>query len=670
MLFLIVIFLAAFLLFQVQPLIAKQILPYFGGGSSVWTTCMLFFQGTLLLGYGYSHLIAKYLPVRKQLFCHASLLVLSLLLLPIGYEALSSEASQSPLTDILLILFLSVGVPYFTLSATAPLVQKWFALVNEGKSPYFLYSWSNAASLLALLSFPFVIEPVLSSSTQNVTWSLVYAVFVAAFLSMLWQISKSEKFNQVKSAEQAGSTVKLSSFLFWFGYSALGVIFLVATTNAITQNVAPIPFLWILPLCLYLLSFIVCFHHEKWYVRWYWLAFLALCSAIAIFLFFIGAQFDFITQLVLFSCVLFTACMVCHGELARAKPDASQLTPFYLTMSFGGFAGSVFIALIAPQIWTQFLEFPLAFIVLFALIAVHQFNQQGMKKLSVVSFVIAGLISALFVTLNSAYQQTDIYQERNFFGVLSVKEVEIQGEMERRLIDGTTSHGTQYVDKNKHHIPLSYFRAGTGGALAIQTAQQNGAINAGFIGLGAGALAAYGKAGDTFTFYELNPSVINAANNYFTFLSGSKADVKVIEGDARLSLASLANSDFKPLDLLVLDAFSGDSIPQHLITVEAIKLYQKLVKEQGILAFHISNSHLHLLPLMVGLSKELGYELMYFRTKADYEGQHDTDWVWMTNNPAVINSAKLKLTQTPVNVPKDKQVIWTDDFSHLLSLLK
>lgn len=670
MLFLIVIFLAAFLLFQVQPLIAKQILPYFGGGSSVWTTCMLFFQGTLLLGYGYSHVISRYLPLKKQLICHAVLLIFSLLLLPIGYQAMAAEVSQSPLRDILVILLVSVGVPYFTLSATAPLVQQWFALVNPGKSPYFLYSWSNAASLLALLSFPFVIEPVLTSSTQNVTWSLVYACFVAVFLSMLWHISRSERMKQAVEKETRSTTIQVPNYLYWFGYSALGVIFLVATTNAITQNVAPIPFLWILPLCLYLLSFIICFHHEKWYVRWYWLSFLALCSAIAIFLYFIGAQFDFITQLVLFSCVLFTACMVCHGELAKAKPEASQLTPFYLTMSIGGFAGSVFIALVAPIIWTQFLEFPLAFILLFLLIALHQFNKQGMKKLSVISFIIAGLTTGLFVTLNSAYQQSDVYQERNFFGVLSVKEVEIQGHMERRLIDGTTSHGTQYVEKSKQHIPLSYFRAGTGGALAIQTAQQSGEINAGFIGLGAGALAAYGQEGDRFTFYELNPSVINAANNYFSFLSGSKAKVEIVEGDARLSLTALANSDFEPLDLLVLDAFSGDSIPQHLITVEAIKLYKTLVKEQGILAFHISNSHLDLLPLMVGLSNELGFKLLYFRTKADYEGQHDTDWVWMTNNEAVINSAKLKLTQTPFNVSKSNQVVWTDDFSHLLSLLK
>lgn len=688
--YLLVVFVGAFLLFQVQPLIAKLILPYFGGGAAVWTACMLFFQAFLLAGYGYSHLLAKLRSTKLQVVLHIILLFISLLTLPIGLSGhvLSTVYSESPLFNILNQLLFSVGLPYFVLSSTGPLVQNWYASNHQGKAPYFLYSWSNVASLIALLSFPFVIEPQLSSSTQLMLWSVLYGIYVLAFIVVAIATYRGSLLKAIETTQPiAGANIEagvaqvdkythdfsLINALSWVAFSSLGVIFLVATTSAITQNVAPIPFLWILPLCLYLLSFIICFQSNRWYVRWYWLILFVLSSVIATFLYFIGSQFDLVTQVILYSFVLLTACMVCHGELAKTKPAPEYLTHFYFLIALGGFVGSLFVAFIATNVFQQFLEFPLAFIGLLLLLVAVYWREKLSAKYIVSISLSAVLCISLFTVLLSRYQQNDIFQQRNFYGILTVKDVDIAGKTERRLVDGTTSHGTQYIDKSLQQIPLSYYRKGTGGAIALELMQQNKqtGINAGFVGLGAGALAAYGEKEDNFTFFELNPAVIDAAQRYFTFLSQSEAKIEVMHGDARLSIAqSSAQLIDNPFDVLVLDAFSGDSIPQHLLTVEAFSLYQRVVSEQGIIAVHISNSHLNLLPLMKGLAEKLQLELIYFHTAGNNAGSHDTDWVWLTGNSHLVHATQVKLQSTPVNLMPSQHVIWTDDHSHLMSLLK
>ncbi|WP_286272270.1 spermidine synthase [Thalassotalea hakodatensis] len=688
--YLLVVFIGAFLLFQVQPLIAKLILPYFGGGAAVWTACMLFFQAFLLAGYGYSHALSRIKSVKHQVMLHVILLFISVITLPIGLseQALLSTYDDSPLLNILYQLMLSVGLPYFVLSSTGPLVQNWYASNHQGKAPYFLYSWSNVASLIALLSFPFVIEPQLSASIQLTVWSVLYGLYVLAFMVISISTYRNHLISSIELTQNlAGVGIEngvaqidvhthsftLTNAFSWVALSSLGVIFLVATTNAITQNVAPIPFLWILPLCLYLLSFIICFHSNRWYIRWYWLVLFVLSSIIAIFLYFIGSQFDLITQVILYSFVLLTACMVCHGELAKTKPAPRYLTHFYLLIALGGFLGSLFVAFIATNVFQQFLEFPLAFIGLLLLLTMVYWRENLSTKYIIAMSLSAVLCASLFSVLLSRYQQNDIFQQRNFYGILTVKDVDVAGKTERRLVDGTTSHGTQYLDESLQQIPLSYYRKGTGGAIAIELMQktkQTG-INVGFVGLGAGALAAYGEKEDHFSFFELNPAVIDAAQRYFTFLAHSKAQIEVIKGDARISIAkNRAQLVNKPFDVLVLDAFSGDSIPQHLLTVEALKLYQQVVSEQGIIAIHISNSHLNLLPLMKGLADKVQLELVYFHTAGKRAESHDTDWVWLTQNNNLIDNPVVKLQSTRVKLSSIEQIVWTDDHSHLMSLLK
>jgi spermidine synthase len=688
MYFFIAIFLGAFLLFQVQPLIAKVILPYFGGGASVWTACLLFFQAFLLLGYLYAHLLSKIDSFKIQALIHALLLLISLWLLPIGVSSLDTvvnftNTESLPLMNVLLLLAASIGLPYFMLSSTGPLVQHWFGLVNQNKLPYRLYSLSNLASLIALLSFPFLIEPFFTGEQQSFYWSVMYFVYALVMSALLVQImpllqSKHTDKSQPYNEQNEVTINKYSKWtpLLWLGFSTLGVVLLVSTTNAMTQNIPPVPFLWILPLCIYLLSFIISFHSPKWYVRWYWFALFILTAFIALFMFFIGSQFNITSQVVIYSSILFSACMLCHGELARLKPEVSKLTFYYLILAFGGFLGSVLVAFVAQNIFTQFLEFPLAVVSLFVLFSCAVFSEtKHLDKLSVISFSLAILCSVTLWHLNQLYVKTDVHSERNFYGILSVKDVDINGSKERRLIDGTTSHGTQSLTSTLSHIPMSYYRKNTGVAIALEqlselNKQTQQSLSVGFIGLGAGTLAAYGKQGDVYRFYELNPAVVDAANHYFSYLKNSEADVEIVIGDGRISLTKeLTNNINGNFDLLVIDAFSGDSIPQHLLTTEAMELYWQHLRGEGIIAIHISNTHLNLLPLMHGLAQEGEKELVYFKTQAQTKNGHDTQWVWLTNNKILLESPVTKIYRT--SLPNNEEVVvWSDDFSHLLSVLK
>ncbi|MDT0604719.1 fused MFS/spermidine synthase [Thalassotalea castellviae] len=695
MLFFIAIFIGAFLLFQVQPLIAKVILPYFGGGAAVWTACLLFFQAFLLLGYLYAHLLSKIGDFKKQAILHVALLLISLWLLPIGVSSLDAVSAISntenlPLMNVLLLLATAIGLPYFMLSSTGPLVQHWFSLVNEKKLPYKLYSLSNLASLIALLSFPFLIEPFFTGEQQSFYWSVMYFIYAVIMSVLLLKIKplihQSKNINtseitnesEVINKTEANRTNKYSQImpLLWLGFSTLGVVLLVSTTNALTQNVPPVPFLWILPLSLYLLSFIISFHSPKWYVRWYWFALFILTAFIALFMFFIGSQFDITSQVVIYSSILFSACMLCHGELARLKPDVAKLTFYYLTMAFGGFLGSVLVAFVAQNIFTQFLEFPLAIVSLFVLFSCAVFSEnKHLDKLSIISFSLAILCGVALWQLNQLYIKTDVHSERNFYGILSVKDVNVDGQKERRLIDGTTSHGTQSLMPGAAHIPMSYYRENTGVAIVLEqlsliNKQNQQSLNVGFIGLGAGTLAAYGNKGDRYRFYELNPAVVHAAREYFSYLTDSKADVEIVIGDGRVSLSKeLKAQSTGNFDVLVIDAFSGDSIPQHLLTVESMQLYWQHLAPNGVIAVHISNTHLNLLPLMQGLAQQSDKQLAYFKTKAQTENGHDTQWVWLTDNQSLLDNPVTKSYRTPITT-NTNTVVWSDDFSHLLSVLK
>ena len=473
----------------------------------------------------------------------------------------------------------------------------------------------------------------------------------------------------------------------WIGLSAVGVILLVSITNAMTQNIPPVPFLWILPLCLYLLTFIISFHSPKWYVRWYWFALFAISSFAGILMFFIGSQFGIVTQIVIYSLILLSSCMVCHGELVKLKPATERLTLFYLNMSFGGFLGSVFVAFVAQKIFSQFYEFPIALFAVYVLFSLCLFltRSKAKEKTSKTSSSyllngasIVSLMSLMFffnylntLFTNGTVANSTVASSRNFYGILTIKDVEVNGKVERRLIDGSTSHGTQSQSAEREHIPMSYYRADTGVALALDHLFPMMNIKVGLIGLGAGTLAAYSRAGDQYTFYELNPAVETMAWRYFSYLEDSKGDIDIILGDGRVSLTNeLTSGKTNDYQVLVLDAFSGDSVPTHLLTIEAFELYFKHLEENGILAIHVSNSHLDLTSLTRGLASSLNKSSIYVQTEADKDEVNQTQWVLITNNSSFLNNARVKNLTSPWPNSMDKNIVWTDDYSNLLSVLK
>ncbi|MEO2279796.1 fused MFS/spermidine synthase [Pseudoalteromonas pernae] len=666
MLAIILVFLSAFLLFQVQPIMAKMLLPSFGGGTQVWTACLLFFQTFLLASYGYAHLISSRLALKKQFVVHAGVLLAGAAALPIGTQMLQAQ-SETPALSVLIQLAMAVGLPYFALAATAPLMQSWQAKVDN-EHAYKLYSYSNIGSFLALLSYPFALEPWLGLSEQSWLWSGVFIAFAAMFYGYMAHFYKRAK--QLGSTEQSAFRGGVHRhWLLWLGLSACGVMVLTASTNAMTQNIAPVPFLWILPLALYLLTFVLCFHSPRAYHRLFWLATLAVSVFIACFLFFIGSQFDIVSQVILYSLVLFAACMICHGELVRAKPSTQFLTQFYLVMALGGALGTAVITFVAPQVFTLYYEYPLAIgaaLVLFAVGIWLDKNTAKRTLLSASALSCAVLAAGLFVWLDGQFKSNDIERLRNFYGLLTVTEVNIDGRTERRLIDGTTTHGVEVLAGAGKGEPQSYYRPETLVGHLLQDLPDGSHV--GFIGLGAGTLAAYGKSQDTYTFYELNPNVLTTAQAQFSYLSTSQAALEYHLGDGRVTLTTEHQQGQKHrFDALVLDAFSGDAIPMHLLTQEAIALYLTQLNDNGVLAVHISNTHLDLTPLMRGLAQQFDLAIVYGEAKAQQSHGHDVRWVLLSQDHARLSAYRAIQSPWPSSTAT---FVWRDDYSNLLQAMK
>jgi hypothetical protein len=684
------VFVSAFLVFLIQPIISKTILPWFGGGASVWTTCMLFFQFFLLIGYLYAYALSKILGVKSQIVVHLVFLSLSLFLLPNSIADIQNiQITGTPTWAVLKVLFFGLGFPYLILSANTPLIQQWFTSETNGAQPYRLYAISNVGSFLALICYPVLIEPFISLDWQIKLWSIIYWLFVLLVGWIFFSVVKQNNNDRPIIHEQLISPkIGFSKLVLWFVLSALGVILLVSTTNALTQNVPPVPFLWLAPLAIYLLTYVVAFSNFGIYVRIIWLPFFMLLSFVALLIYFIGGQFDIITQLLIYLFILLCGCMICHGELNSLKPKLGNTTLFYLVLSAGGVFGSFLVSFVAKSLFDEFLEFPLAVfsVLVFAAASLWWNKQEGIvaskssiigpvanRQLSILATgsIIVGLVWLLaFIKLNNQYQQYDIAKARNFYGILSVKDI-TEGQInERRLIDGTTSHGSQSLPLSKSAVPMSYYRPGTGVQLVIEELSGDNELQVGIIGLGVGALAAYGKPGDHYTFYELNPLVSDFANRYFSYLDNAKAQVEVKLGDARVTLQKELDLEQKnAFDLLVIDAFSGDLIPTHLMTYEAFLLYHQHIKTQGVIALHISNRHLSLLPVILQHSSSLNMQIMFFETPGG-GNEHDAQWVVLTNNTQLTQSAKLLGVQTVITKDQYKKVLWTDDYSSLLAILK
>ncbi len=681
-LFGLVIFLSAFLLFLVQPILGKMILPWFGGGAGVWAACLLYFQASLLAGYAYAHCLRRYLSSRWQMQLHILLLAASILLLPVlpapGWRRLGNI---DPAIRILALLASTIGLPYLLISSTSPLLQAWYAAVKPGASAYRLYALSNLGSLLGLVGFPAVLEPRLTSRAQAWGWSGAYAVFALMCAATAWYAWK----HQVRtgdheiSHESVASALKpgLATQILWIALAACGAALMMATTSYLTQNFAPIPLLWVVPLGLYLLSFVLCFEIERAYQRLIWIpAMLAGLSGMVRVMFFRGGTTDLKVSVPLMLVGLFCCCIVCHGELARHKPDTRLLTYFYLLTSGGGVLGGFFVAIVAPRIFKTYVELPIMMAICAVLTFVIVWKQSAHRPSVIQVLVRVGLLAFIvvlvgYMVVSKRRMDRNFYLHvRNFYGVLQVEDKETgdQDGRVRTLMHGIIEHGAQLLDPGLRREPTLYYVRTSGAGLAMQFLQARGPVRVGAIGLGAGVLASYCRMGDTYRFYEINPEVVRIANSEFTFLRDCRGRLDVSLGDARLTLESQPPQDF---DLLAVDAFSGDAIPVHLLTREAFIEYFRHLKKNGILAVHVSNKYLDLVPIVAGIAENLGKKAIgVFDPAEEGNDPAESDWVLVTGNPEIFND-KIFGADSVEDVRNNPRIrLWTDDHSNLLQILK
>jgi len=669
-LYAVTIFLSAFLLFQVQPLIAKMILPWFGGSAAVWTICMLFFQLLLLAGYVYSHAYVRARAPRRR-YVHLVLLVLAAATLPLAAGvAWKPSGGEDPTGRILGLLATSVGLPYFVLSTTGPLVQAWHARSHPGATTYRLFALSNLGSMLALLSYPLLVEPLLALGKQAAIWSAGFVVFALLCGGLAWRSLSADV-----PLAHAGDTDKPGPGLqaLWAGLAACASTLLLAFTGHMTLNIAAIPFLWVLPLALYLLSFVLCFEASGWYRRWLFLPLLAAGLA-AVCVTMTHSNPSIWSLIPLYSATLFAACMVCHGELARSKPHPSYLTGFYLMLALGGALGGVLVGLVAPNVFDDLYELPLgmAALCVFVMLALLRDRDSLFHGRwgTAARFVFLAATVALVVALaritkeNSAETRVKL---RNFYGVLNVKDTGEGPDAMRVLSHGTIIHGKQFLDKMRRDWPTTYYGLASGVGLALLDARARGPVRVGVVGLGAGTLATYGRRGDLFRFYDINPKVVELARNEFTFLKDSAARVNVELGDARLSLERDPAQNF---DVLALDAFSSDAIPVHLLTLEAFRVYLRQLRPGGILAVHISNRYLDLVPVVQQAARALSLELRQVDNDDDDDaGVYRSDWLLLSTSPAAFDGALLKGAAERIDA-ESRVRLWTDDYSDLYHILK
>jgi hypothetical protein len=662
------IFTSAFLLFLVQPIVAKEILPWFGGSAAVWTTCLVFFQVALLAGYTYSDFTTRRLTPRVQATLHIVLLIASVAVLPIIPDASWKPAgSEDPGLRILGLLLATIGLPYFLLATTGPLVQAWFARAYPLGTVYRLFALSNVASMLALISYPFAIEPWITTAVQAGTWSIGYAVFaLLCAATALYSLRKSAApaAAVAAAAPDDGPAPSRFDLILWLSLSAMGSWMLLAITNHVTQNIASIPFLWLVPLALYLLTFILCFESDRWYQRSYLLGPCAVLLGFCAW----GLQssdvtLDIKTAVPLYLTGLFVFCMFFHGELAKMRPAPRYLTLFYLMISLGGALGGLFVGLIAPRIFPTYYELGLGFVVA-AILATITLRKQPFF-VWILPIALAGVCGYFWNKQVEQLHENTRVMVRDFYGTLRVKEVGTGDDVVRRLIHGVILHGEQYLKAERRNSPTTYYGPDSGVALAIKNTQQDNQ-RVGVIGLGTGTLAVWGKPGDHYRFFDINPQVISIAETEFTYLKDSKAQVEISLGDARLSLEREAPHDF---DVLVVDAFSSDSIPVHLITKEAMAVYLKHVKHGGAVAFHVTNRFLKLAPVVKQIADDLGLHAALIVDEAQDTVFSKTDWVIVTRDKALVENEAIAQKASAIDAIPGLR-LWTDDFNNLFQILK
>jgi len=710
------IFLSALLLFWIQLVMAKMLLPRLGGTPAVWNTCMLFFQVLLLAGYSYVLAITARIGVRKQAIVHVSILLLSCLYLPLTLTG-RLDASN-PALSLFVYLLAAVGLPVFVISTTSPLLQKWFTRTGHASAndPYFLFAVSNGGSLLALLSYPLLLEPQFTLSRQNQIWVVMYVVFSVLSMGCMFVVWKSPRIPGIEQVSKGGlPPLSMRRRLYWILLAFIPSSLLFGVTTYITTEIAPTPLLWTIPLALYLVTFILAFSRTNLLPEQ--LASTALAGLALLLTLTLAANATQPTSAIvlLHLCFLFVAAMVCHNRLASDRPDAARLPEFYLCVATGGMIGGLFNTLIAPTIFNTLIEYPLVIVLacllrrgdnskplnrldllLPACIAVltiglaflvqqydvstvagvaivfgiplviinHRFRSRPVRFALAIGAVMIGSV------VYSEIQNRTLHVERNFFGTLSVR---LDPESATRtLYHGNTIHGRQFSDPDLQCEPLSYFhRDGPLGqifdAFNVNAASPNVAI----VGLGTGSMVSYARPDQAWTFYEINPAVISVAQTteYFSYLQKcAAAPTNIILGDARLQLQNAPDNHY---GLIVLDAFNSDAIPIHLMTEEAINLYLSKLAVGGMVAFHVSNRSLRLDTVLAALAKR--NNSMSLRA---VDGEHDpktgkdpSEWVVMARHSPAFDSLsqnrrwRLLEGRTGANA-------WTDDFSNIVSVFR
>jgi len=703
LLFAIAIFLGSFLLFLVEPMAAKRLVPLLGGSAAVWTTCLVFFQSALLLGYLCAHWLATRLRARVQAVVFTALLAGCLAQAVFNLRPELRASVTEPILSVFQLLTTLIGLPFVVLSATNPLLQAWYARgftrklessdAPAGESsaptpPYRLFALSNFGSLLALIVYPSLVEPRFSLREQSLIWLWGFVVFAAACggiaLLKLRSGRDQEPIPRTVStvgAMQADIRPAQSDRALWLLLSACGSLMLCAMTNHISQNIAAIPLLWIVPLIMYLLSFVIAFSRGAWLPKILRLRIPVLGVSIARMsvLGFTGValgslvfmlddareEIPLMLSVPFFCGTLFVICLFCHAELHRLRPSPEHATSFYLLIAAGGALGSVFVGVAAPLVFSAGYELACGLVFTALMVLAVTWRHGWAWRL----FWLAAS-AAVAVTLGLSIHRAgkdNILQMRNFYGTLHVTEEREAGfeGFTRTLIHGTIQHGTQIFSDELRTTPTSYYAHDSGVGLALDLCCKGRSRRVGVIGLGAGTLAAYGRKGDVFRFYDINPLVERIAHNLFTYLRESKAAIEIIPGDARLSLAGEPPQAY---DVLVVDAFSGDAIPVHLLTSQALELYQRHMSPGGIIAFHVSNKFLDLQPVVLQQAQKAGLEAAFIATEDNDDlGEYAADWVLVSANKAFIK--EVAGAATPI-VAKPGLRLWTDDYNSVLPLLK
>jgi hypothetical protein len=686
-LYAVTIFLSAFLLFQVQPMIAKMILPWFGGSAAVWSASMLFFQLLLLAGYAYAHLLIRFLKHRVQMLLHVALLLTSCTLLPILPSPVWRPTQPGdPTARILMLLTATIGLPYFLLSSTSPLLQAWFVRRTGSSVPYRLFALSNFGSMLALVSFPFLVEPRLGTRQQAFTWSGGYVAFALLCALTAW-VSRSA-FAREMALEQeplAKSPLperpKILQLVYCLLLATCASVLLVSVTNHMSQNIAPIALLWVLPLALYLLSFIFAFENDRIYQRGLFIPLLIpALGGMAYMIYANGRNLNIRSAIPGFAAGLFICCMFCHGELARRRPAPRYLTLFYLVLALGGALGGVFVALVAPHLFPGYSELPIALVAcgVLAMIAAWELKLPPTlhSAFGAVFAVAVTILAAYLVMQERALSRNLVLQARNFYGALQVHDdAAIKGYVRRTLRNGTIDHGWQLLDPESRFLTTSYYGASSGIGRAMSMIQARGPIRVGIIGLGAGVLFNFGRSGDYFRVYEINPLIEGVAQAQFTFFPHSPADKAILLGDARLVLEhQLNDSGPQNYDILILDAFSSDAIPMHLLTREAFQLYVRHLKTHGILAVHISNLYLDLKPVVAQDMAYIGWHGRVVEDDGTAQPYYSrTNWVVLSPDAKFFDTKFFEGDSNSVIQPLIAQPGfqgWTDDFNNIVSIIK